>query len=121
MEKTKTCDVICVHEEKVNNTVTFLDDDKTQKLMQTLLKISDKNKLKILLSLIKEEALCVCDLSIILDMSVASTSHHLRKLYKNDIINFYKEGKMAFYYFEDEEIKSMLMQYLPILKSESSS
>ncbi|KAA3422877.1 helix-turn-helix transcriptional regulator, partial [Streptococcus pneumoniae] len=48
--------------------------------------------------------LCVCDISLILKMSVASTSHHLRLLYKNDVLDFYKKGKMAYYFIKDDEI-----------------
>ncbi|EHY92132.1 cadmium efflux system accessory protein CadX [Staphylococcus saprophyticus subsp. saprophyticus KACC 16562] len=38
-------------------------------------------------------------------MSVASTSHHLRLLYKNDVLDFWKDGKMAYYFIKDDEIK----------------
>ena len=41
--------------------------------------------MKIILALIKEKELCVCDLSITLGLSIASTSHHLRALYKRDV------------------------------------
>ena len=61
--------------------------------------------MKIILSLIKEDELCVCDISLILKMSVASTSHHLRLLYKNDVLDFYKKGKMAYYFIKDDEIR----------------
>ncbi|WP_210135839.1 ArsR family transcriptional regulator, partial [Staphylococcus sp. GDX8P80P] len=78
MSNNKICDVICVHEEKVNYALRFLNEEKTQRLINTLLKISDENKLKIILALIKEKELCVCDLSITLGLSIASTSYHLR-------------------------------------------
>lgn len=70
-----------------------MEDDKSKKLLNILEKICDEKKLKIILSLIKEDELCVCDISLILKMSVASTSHHLRLLYKNDVLDFYKEGR----------------------------
>lgn len=110
MSNNKICDVICVHEEKVNNALNFLKEEKSQQLIDTLLKISDENKLKIILALIKEQELCVCDLSITLGLSIATTSHHLRVLYKRDMLNFYKDGKMAYYYIKDIEIKSLLMK-----------
>ncbi|MBW0768707.1 helix-turn-helix transcriptional regulator [Mammaliicoccus lentus] len=113
---TITCDVICIHEEKVENAMKFINEDKSQKLINTLLKISDEKKLKIILSLIKEDELCVCDISLILKMSVASTSHHLRLLYKNEVLDFYKKGKMAYYFIKDNEIKSLLLQHLIIIK-----
>ncbi|WP_256089632.1 helix-turn-helix domain-containing protein, partial [Staphylococcus aureus] len=40
-----------------------------------------------------------------LKMSVASTSHHLRLLYKNEVLDFYKDGKMAYYFIKDAEIR----------------
>ena len=116
MDKTITCDVICINEEKVENAMKFINEDKSQKLINTLLKISDENKLKIILALIQEKELCVCDLSVTLNMSIASTSHHLRSLYKNNVLNFYKKGKMAYYFIKDNEIKSLLLQHLIIIK-----
>lgn len=89
MSYENTCDVICVHEDKVNNALSFLEDDKSKKLLNILEKICDEKKLKIILSLIKEDELCVCDISLILKMSVASTSHHLRLLYKNEVLDFW--------------------------------
>ncbi len=105
MSYENACDVICVHEDKVNNALSFLEDDKSKKLLNILEKICDEKKLKIILSLIKEDELCVCDISLILKMSVASTSHHLRLLYKNEVLDFYKEGKMAYYFIKDDEIR----------------
>ena len=92
MSYENACDVICVHEDKVNNALSFLEDDKSKKLLNILEKICDEKKLKIILSLI-------------LKMSVASTSHHLRLLYKNEVLDFYKEGKMAYYFIKDDEIR----------------
>ncbi|HAP2020308.1 helix-turn-helix transcriptional regulator [Staphylococcus arlettae] len=112
MSSNKICDVICVHEGKVDNAMSFLQEAKPQHLIDTLLKISDENKLKIILALIKEQELCVCDLSITLGLSIATTSHHLRTLYKRGVLNFYKEGKMAYYYIKDIEMKSLLMKCL---------
>ena len=94
MSYENACDVICVHEDKVNNALSFLEDDKSKKLLNILEKICDEKKLKIILSLIKEDELCV-----------ASTSHHLRLLYKNEVLDFYKEGKMAYYFIKDDEIR----------------
>ncbi|MFQ3801025.1 metalloregulator ArsR/SmtB family transcription factor (plasmid) [Staphylococcus equorum] len=105
MGKANACDVICIHKDKVNNALKFLEDDKSQKLLSIFQKICDEKKLKIILSLIKENELCVCDISLILNMSVASTSHHLRLLYKNDVLDFWKDGKMAYYFIKDDEIK----------------
>ncbi len=72
--------------------------------------------MKIILSLIKEDELCVCDISLILKMSVASTSHHLRLLYKNEVLDFYKDGKMAYYFIKDDEIRVFSLKIMRVLK-----
>lgn len=110
MEKESVCDLVCVHEDKVVNAKGFLEDHKSKKLLGIFQKICDEKKVKIILSLIKEKELCVCDVSVILNMSVASTSHHLRLLYKNDVLDFYKQGKMAFYFIKDKEIESFFTE-----------
>ena len=66
--------------------------DKTE----TLVKLSPQ---------IKEEKLCVCDVAFLLNISIASASHHLRKLYKQDVLDFSKDGKMVYYFIKDDEIK----------------
>ena len=46
MGKANACDVICIHEDKVNNALNFLEDDKSQKLLSIFSKICDEKKLK---------------------------------------------------------------------------
>ncbi|MDN0189079.1 metalloregulator ArsR/SmtB family transcription factor [Staphylococcus arlettae] len=121
MSYENACDVICVHEDKVNNALSFLEDDKSKKLLNILEKICDEKKLKIILSLIKEDELCVCDISLILKMSVASTSHHLRLLYKNDVLDFYKEGKMAYYFIKDDEIREFSLKIRRVFETSETS
>lgn len=36
MSYENTCDAICVHEDKVNNALSFLEDDKSKKLLNIL-------------------------------------------------------------------------------------
>ena len=70
--------------------------------------------------MIKEDELCVCDISLILKMSIASTSHHLRLLYKNEVLDFYKDGKMAYYFIKDDEIREFFSKNQKVLKRVSS-
>ena len=61
---------------------------------------------KIILALIKEKELCVCDLSITLGLSIASTSHHLRALYKRDvwILQGWENGILLYQRYRNEII-----------------
>lgn len=54
-------------------------------------------RLKILYLLSKEDELCPCDLSDILDMSVPAVSQHLRKLKDGGLVETERDGQTIFY------------------------
>ncbi|SMO82926.1 ArsR/SmtB family transcription factor [Fodinibius sediminis] len=54
-------------------------------------------RLKILYLLNREEHLCPCDLSDILDMSVPAVSQHLRKLKDGGLVETQRDGQTIFY------------------------
>ena len=52
----------------------------------------------------------VCAISpILLEITVANASHHLRTLHKQGLVKFRKEGKLAFYSLDDEHVKQIMM------------
>lgn len=53
-------------------------------------------------------------------MSIASTSHHLRILYKKEVIDFRKEGKMAYYFIKDPQVDKLLRFMLTEVENENS-
>ena len=57
----------------------------------------NKVRLKILFLIQREERLCVCDLSDILEMNVSAISQHLRKLKDRDLVYATKEAQTIFY------------------------
>ncbi len=111
------CEMNYVHEDKVKDAKSFLNTPHTLEVLDLFSAIGDSKKLTILLALFKEERLCVCDLATLLNMSIASTSHHLRTLYKKDIVAFEKEGKMAYYNIQSQAVKQLL-QYALALESD---
>ncbi|MGV3274669.1 ArsR/SmtB family transcription factor [Staphylococcus sp. 11261D007BR] len=115
MSDKTTCDVICVHEDKVHRALNYLNEETSQQLMELLLTINDKHKLKIMMALMKEEELCVCDLSAILGMSITSTSHHLRLLYKKEVLDFCRKGKMTYYSIKNHHVAALLTQCMASL------
>lgn len=70
-------------------------------------------RLKILYLLKTENAMCPCDLSDVLRMTVPAVSQHLRKLKDADIIRSKKEGQTIFYSLNP--FGSVML--LPILES----
>ncbi|MCG1010904.1 helix-turn-helix transcriptional regulator [Salinicoccus sp. ID82-1] len=109
MNKKDTCEVFCYDEEKVNRIQEDIQQVDISGVSQLLKAIADENRAKITYALCQEEELCVCDVANIIGVSVANASHHLRTLYRQGIIKFRKEGKLAFYSLDDEHIKQIMM------------
>ncbi len=81
--------------------------------------LADDNKAKIILILSKIQACCVCDISNILDISIANASHHLRHLYKLQILTQTKEGKMIFYALKSHHISQILTHHYTLLHTDT--
>lgn len=69
--------------------------------------MGDVNRVRIIMALQYEE-LCVCELSLILDMSQSSVSHQLRQLRNHNIVKFRKNNKQVFYSLSDKYILTIL-------------
>lgn len=108
MKNNDTCEIFCYDEEKVKRIQTDLLSVDITSVSMMLNSIADINRAKITYVLCQTEELCVCDIANILDVSIANTSHHLRTLYKQGIVTFRKEGKLAFYSLENQHIREIL-------------
>lgn len=61
-----------------------------------------------LLALDRSRELCVCDLAEITELSLPTTSHHLRKLREQGLVASRREGKLVFYRLADPVAKKLL-------------
>ncbi len=109
MSKKDTCEIYCYDEEKVNRIQGELQKEDISSVVLLFKALADENRAKIVYSLCQDEELCVCDIANIIGASVATTSHHLRTLYKQGIVKYRKEGKLAFYSLDDDHIKQLIM------------
>ena len=109
MSKKDTCEIYCYDEEKVNRIQGELQKEDISSVVLLFKALADENRAKIAYSLCQDEELCVCDIANIIGASVATTSHHLRTLYKQGIGKYRKEGKLAFYSLDDDHIKQLIM------------
>ena len=71
--------------------------------------LGDHTRVRILNALYFSE-LCVCDLTVILEMNQSAVSHQLRILRTAKIVKYRKEGKNVFYSLDDDHISDMLNQ-----------
>lgn len=105
-----TCETIFIHEDTVKevqkNIIKTNDINKVSKLFKA---ISDPTRIKILYAL-KSNELCVCDISVVLNMSQSSISHQLKSLKDVDLVRSRKDGKTRFYRLADEHVHQLFTQ-----------
>jgi ArsR family transcriptional regulator, lead/cadmium/zinc/bismuth-responsive transcriptional repressor len=92
------CDVPCFEAEVVQRVRLGRPDDAALEATRRVFALlADRNRLLILHALREAGELCVCDLAHILGVSVAATSHHLRRLFELDLVATRREGKLVHY------------------------
>lgn len=69
--------------------------------------MGDYTRIRLLCALEASE-MCVCDLSVLLDMTKSALSHQLKSLKKARLVKAQKRGKHVFYSLDDEHIKIIL-------------
>ena len=71
--------------------------------------LSDPTRVKIFLALSQAE-LCVGDLARLVGVSDSAVSHQLRILRNMGLVDYRREGKLAFYSLSDEHLERILEQ-----------
>ncbi len=96
------CNVPCFKAELVARVKRELPSDGALEEARVLFAaLADRTRLRILHAMLSADELCVCDVAHVLSMSVAATSHHLRKLRQLGILKLRNDGKMAYYALRD--------------------
>lgn len=102
-----SCTEIQVHQEVVERIQKeLLPQEKFHELSTLFKMFSDPTRLKILSLLFKDE-LCVCDISVLLDMTQSAVSHQLSVLRQNRLIKYRRSGKNVYYSLDDEHIQQI--------------
>lgn len=106
------CEITCFDEDKVKRVKNILSKKNMIEISELLKILSDETRLIIAYSLILEKELCVCDISIIVKATVATTSHHLKKLSNAGVVKNRKEGKMVYYSLYNYSVKAIVTYLL---------
>ena len=102
-----SCDCNIIHEEEVNNAKqSLLDEDALICMADFYKAMSDSTRIKILNLLCKHE-LCVCDISVILNMTKSAISHQLQNLKDMNLIKSRKQGKEVWYSLADRHVEEV--------------
>ncbi|MCU1454917.1 MAG: transcriptional regulator, ArsR family [Acidimicrobiales bacterium] len=70
--------------------------------------LADRNRLRLLMSLLEGGELCVCDLAASTGMSESATSHALRLLRAHRVVKVRRDGRMAYYSLKDGHVRLLL-------------
>ncbi len=76
-----------------------LTDDEAGELEQVFKALADRHRVKILNRLLSagDEAVCVCDFELLLDLKQPTVSYHLKQLLNAGIVEREKRGAFAYY------------------------
>ena len=102
----------CIHEDVVEQVAGQLPPENNILQLADIFKaLSDPSRLRIVTALLYSE-LCVCDLSVIGNLSESAVSHQLRTLRHLKIVSPRREGKIVFYRLTDEHVRQLVCNSL---------
>lgn len=111
-EEIEKCDCNCIHEEVIAAVRKDMPDDEVLLDVSDIFKVfSDSTRIKILCALMRAE-MCVCDISVLLNMTKSSVSHQLRILKQADLVKYRKDGRVIYYSLADDHVKTIFNQGL---------
>jgi ArsR family transcriptional regulator len=106
------CEVACFHHDVVQAAKeTLILPVQASRLAEVFKALGDPNRVQLLNALTHRE-MCVCDLSVVLGMTVSAVSHQLRVLRNLRIVKYRKEGRMVYYTLDDNHIVNLFNQGL---------
>ena len=105
------CEVDCLHPEVIRRVLgRSLSGDGSRAVAELFAVLADPSRARILhLLAISERELCVCDMALVLGMSVSALSHQLRALRERGAVNRRKEGRIAHYRLVDDHLRRLVL------------
>lgn len=102
--KEMECDCDVIHNEVVENVrKKMIDDESLLDISDFYKALSDSTRLKIINALYEHE-MCVCDISVLLNMTKSAISHQLKNLKELNLIKSRKQGKEVYYSLADKHV-----------------
>ena len=103
------CDEACLHPDAVRPLIgRLISADAAQATATWFDTLADPTRARILHALALAPELCVCDLALLLDLTVSALSHQLRLLRERGVVTRRKAGRIAFYSLADEHVRHVL-------------
>ncbi|MEA2536601.1 MAG: ArsR family transcriptional regulator, lead/cadmium/zinc/bismuth-responsive transcriptional [Chloroflexota bacterium] len=107
------CDTVYLHPDAVRPLIgRLLSADAARATANWFDSLADPTRARILQALALAPELCVCDLALVLDLSVSALSHQLRLLRERGAVTRRKAGRIAFYSLADQHVRHVLADAL---------
>lgn len=105
------CDVDCLHPAHVRPILgRSLGTDGARAVADLFSVLADPSRARILhLLAVSKHELCVCDMALVLGMSVSALSHQLRALRERGAVSRHKAGRIVYYRLVDEHIRRLVL------------
>ena len=104
------CDVACLHPEAIRPVLgRSLSRDGSTTVAALFGVLADPSRARILHLLAIANDLCVCDMALVLGMTVSALSHQLRFLRERGVVTRRKVGRMAYYRLDDDHLRRLVL------------
>ena len=103
------CEMECIHPEHVRPLLgRTLSPEGALRVGDLFGMLADPTRARILHALTLTEELCVCDLALLIGLSVSALSHQLRLLRDRDAVARRKIGRIVYYRLADDHVRRLL-------------
>ncbi|CAG34862.1 ArsR/SmtB family transcription factor [Desulfotalea psychrophila] len=110
------CDTRIIHAERVAKAhKTAIQGEEAETLSQFFKVFSDPGRLRIL-SALRHQEMCVCDLAAFLQGSESAVSHQLRLLRTMNLVKNRREGTVLYYRLTDKHVDEIIVTGLTHIK-----
>lgn len=105
------CEIDCLHPEAVRPILgRSLGRDGSRAVAELFTTLADPSRARILhLLAVSDLALCVCDMALVLGMSVSALSHQLRFLRERGAVSRHKVGRIVYYHLVDDHLRRLVL------------
>ena len=102
------CDCDIIHPESVSKAKSkMFGDEKYEDIASLFKHFSDPTRVRILHALENGE-LCVCDLTVLLNLTKSAVSHQLKALRLSKLVRARRDGQVVFYSLDDDHVAQIL-------------
>ncbi len=105
------CSVDCLHPDAVQPLLgRSLGSEGARAVGELFATLADPSRARIVhLLAISDQELCVCDIALVLGMSVSALSHQLRFLRERGAVERRKAGRIAYYRLVDAHLRELVL------------